>query len=125
MGLMRLAPRLVLAAVSHVGRRQNNEDFHRILRYEVPPGNLLLLAVADGMGGLEAGEWASKVAIEALSEAVKAYAEHLKSGRPAVGLDRVMEKAFLLAQRRVEKEAAAKGRGGWAPPSPPSSTRTG
>lgn len=112
MGLMRLAPRMVLAAVSHVGRRQNNEDFHRILRHEVPPGNLLLLAVADGMGGLEAGEWASKVAIEALSEAVRAYAEHLKGGRPAVGLDRVMEKAFLLAQRRVEKEAEARGRGG-------------
>ncbi|GLV47747.1 serine/threonine phosphatase [Thermus sp. LT1-2-5] len=109
---MRLAPRFSVAAVSHVGRRQNNEDFHRVLRLEVPQGNLLLLAVADGMGGLEAGEWASKVAIEALSEAVRAYAEHLRTGRPAVGLPKVMEKAFALAQKRVEKEAEKPGRKG-------------
>ncbi|WP_201738513.1 PP2C family protein-serine/threonine phosphatase [Thermus thermamylovorans] len=102
---MRLAPRFSVAAVSHVGRRQNNEDFHRVLRLEVPQGNLLLLAVADGMGGLEAGERASKVAIEALSEAMRAYADHLKGDRPAVGLSRVMEKALALAQKRVEKEA--------------------
>ncbi|WP_234553754.1 PP2C family protein-serine/threonine phosphatase [Thermus caliditerrae] len=109
---MRLAPRFSVAAVSHVGRRQNNEDFHRVLRLEVPQGNLLLLAVADGMGGMEAGEWASKLAIEALSEAARTYAEHLRSGRPAVGLARVMEKAFQLAQRRVEKEAEKPGRKG-------------
>ncbi len=109
---MRLAPRFQVAAVSHVGRRQNNEDFHRVLHLALPQGNLILLAVADGMGGMEAGEWASKVAIEALSEAARAYAEHLKAGRPAVGLKRVMEKAFTLAQRRVEKEAEKPGRQG-------------
>ncbi|MCH1928292.1 hypothetical protein L6232_26200, partial [Shewanella sp. C31] len=75
-------------------------------------GNLLLLAVADGMGGMEAGECASKVAIVALSDSVKAYAEHLKGNRPAVGLLRVMEKAFQLAQRRVEREAEKPGRRG-------------
>ncbi|TFU26883.1 serine/threonine-protein phosphatase [Thermus tengchongensis] len=112
MGPMRLAPRYSVAAVSHVGRRQNNEDFHRVMRLEVPQGNLLLLAVADGMGGMEAGEWASKVAIEALSEAVRAYAEHLKGGRPAVGLSKVMEKAFTLAAKRVEKEAERLGKKG-------------
>jgi protein phosphatase len=101
-----------VAAVSHVGRRQNNEDFHRVLHFSLPQGNLFLLAVADGMGGLEAGEWASKVAIEALSEAARAYGEHLKEGRPAVGLKRVMEKALTLAQRRVEKEAEKPGRKG-------------
>lgn len=112
MEAMRLAPRFQVAAASHVGRRQNNEDFHRVLRLEVPPGYLLLLAVADGMGGMEAGEWASKLAIEALSEAARAYAEHLRGGRPAVGLSRVMEKAFALAQRRVEREAEKPGRRG-------------
>ena len=107
---MRIGPRLSVAAVSHVGRRQNNEDFHRVLPLETPAGLLLLLAVADGMGGLEAGEWASKLAIEALSEAARGYAEHLQSGRPAVGLARVMEKGFLLARRRVEREAERPGR---------------
>ena len=109
---MRIGPRLSVAAVSHVGRRQNNEDFHRVLPLETPAGLLLLLAVADGMGGLEAGEWASKLAIEALSEAARGYAEHLQSGRPAVGLARVMEKGFLLARRRVEREAERPGRRG-------------
>jgi serine/threonine protein phosphatase PrpC len=109
---MRLAPRFQVAAVSHVGRRRDNEDFHRVLHLSLPQGNLFLLVVADGMGGLEAGEWASKVAIEALSEAARAYGEHLKEGRPAVGLKRVMEKALTLAQRRVEKEAEKPGRKG-------------
>ncbi|GGM96989.1 serine/threonine phosphatase [Thermus composti] len=106
---MRLAPRFRMAAVSHVGRRKNNEDFHRVLLLEVPQGHLVLLAVADGMGGLEAGEWASKAAIEALSEAVRAYGEQLRSGRPVVGLSRVMEKAFSLAERRVQKAAQELG----------------
>ena len=103
---MRIGPRLSVAAVSHVGRRQNNEDFHRVLPLETPAGLLLLLAVADGMGGLEAGEWASKLAIEALSEAARGYAEHLQSGRPAVGLAPLEIPAGLIEPGEDPLEAA-------------------
>lgn len=103
---MRL-PRLEIATESNIGRRRrNNEDFHRVGVYPTPAGNLILLAVADGMGGAEAGELASKLAIEGISEATRSYAEHLSSGRPGVGLASVIDKAFKLSQRRIEQEGA-------------------
>jgi protein phosphatase len=56
------------------------------------------------MGGAEAGELASKMAIEGVTEAARSYAEHLFSGRSGVGLDRVMDKAFKLSQLRITQE---------------------
>ncbi|WP_457631048.1 PP2C family protein-serine/threonine phosphatase [Oceanithermus sp.] len=104
---MFLTERLEIATASNVGRvRRNNEDFHRAAVYPVPNGNLLMAAVADGMGGAEAGEVASKIAIESLSEAVRSYAEHLSSQRPSVPIDRLVHKAFSLAQRRILKHVA-------------------
>ena len=81
--------------------------------YSTPAGNLVLLAVADGMGGAEAGELASKLAIEGVSTVVKSYAEHAATGRPGVGLNLVMDKAFKLSQRRIlqEGERVRKGMG--------------
>ncbi|WP_457637530.1 PP2C family protein-serine/threonine phosphatase [Oceanithermus sp.] len=104
---MLLTERLEIAAASNVGRvRRNNEDFHRAAVYSIPNGHLLLAAVADGMGGAEAGEVASKIAIESLNEAVRVYAEHLSSYRPSVPLDRLIHKAFSLAQRRILKHVS-------------------
>jgi protein phosphatase len=56
------------------------------------------------MGGAEAGELASKLAIEGVSAAVKSYAEHAATGRPGVGLNLLMDKAFKLSQRRILQE---------------------
>ncbi|KGQ21637.1 PP2C family protein-serine/threonine phosphatase [Thermus filiformis] len=109
---MRLVPRFTVAAISYLGRRANNEDFHRAMAFRLPAGHLLFLAVADGMGGQEAGEWASKVAIEALTEAVRAYVDQANGGRRVVGLPEVLERAFALAQRRVLKEGEKPGRKG-------------
>ncbi|WP_456410870.1 PP2C family protein-serine/threonine phosphatase [Oceanithermus sp.] len=104
---MHLTERLEIATASNIGRvRRNNEDFHRAAVYPTPKGPLMVAGVADGMGGAEAGEIASKIAIDSLSEAVRAYAEHLASHRPSVPLDRLVLKAFTLAQRRIQKYVA-------------------
>ncbi|MGQ9692892.1 MAG: PP2C family protein-serine/threonine phosphatase, partial [Thermaceae bacterium] len=60
-------------------------------------------------GGQEAGEWASKLAIEALTEAVRAYADQMNQGKRVVGLSELLERAFALAQRRVVREPGRKG----------------
>lgn len=71
---------------------------------------MTLLAVADGMGGAAAGEVASKLAIEVLDESFNRYALTKSEGKPVVGIDKLIEKAVRLANRRVY--AAALGHAG-------------
>lgn len=87
---------------SDVGRvRPLNEDYHRVWQFDMPGGEMTLLAVADGMGGAAAGEVASKVAMEVLDESFSRYVEEAQQGRPIVGIDKLMEKAIRLANRRI------------------------
>lgn len=81
--------------ISHVGRvRKNNEDH---LLEDVELG---LYAVADGMGGAQAGERASQLTIETLDEEIR------KQGASAGLAD--LEAAVSEANRRVRAEARAR-----------------
>lgn len=56
-----------LAHFSHAGRRRENQDSVRV---EVLDGGRVLAAVADGMGGHQGGAYASRRALEVLTERV-------------------------------------------------------
>ena len=83
---------LAAVGVSDAGCvRANNEDYYRIAP------SLGLYVVADGMGGAQAGEHASKLAAESVAEYV------WRAGTPS---PEVLVEAVADANRRVLEEAA-------------------
>jgi len=97
---------LQLGHGSHPGRvRESNEDYHRIKAYPTPRGTLQLVAVADGMGGAVAGEKASKLAIETLTEVLGGYVTAMQQGREVIALEKVLERGFTLANRNIHQAA--------------------
>lgn len=89
---------------SHPGRvRETNEDYHRIKSFPTSRGLLQLMAVADGMGGAAAGEKASKLAIETLTDVLKNYAASIAQVREVIALEKAIERAFTLANRAIHQ----------------------
>ncbi len=85
---------------SDVGKvRQNNEDFYG--EFLIEPEHRIFL-VADGMGGHNAGEVASRLAVMTFFENYKKYFEEVKDP------EKVIEMAFYDANRRVFEEGAGK-----------------
>ncbi|ADG14028.1 protein serine/threonine phosphatase [Methanocaldococcus infernus ME] len=78
--------------VSHKGKRENNED--NILVEKI--NDIYLLAVADGLGGHNAGEVASKIATETLREVFLTNNEDIES---------LLIKAYEEAHKRILEEA--------------------
>jgi PPM family protein phosphatase len=95
------------AALSHVGRRPNNED-----NFCAEP-QLGLFAVADGMGGYEGGEVASRLTVESLVRFFRREAADGECTWP-FGLDRALslgENRLQVAVRLAHAEVAAQKTG--------------
>lgn len=93
---------------SDVGRqRPLNEDYHRVWKFPVGAEELILLAVADGMGGAAAGEVASKMATEVLDESFSRYVDAMRTGQDLVSISALIERATKLANRRVHAIASS------------------
>ena len=65
------------ATSSHSGRRKHNQDVVIATTVVTPTGQVRLVAVLDGMGGMRAGDRASQLAREVFSNAIRSgLAEH-------------------------------------------------
>ena len=88
-----MVPIMQSYGLSDPGRvRKNNEDFLLV------NDGLQLYIVADGMGGAQAGETASRMAVETVSEVM---------GKRAECKVRDLEDAFIEANDRVKKSASS------------------
>jgi serine/threonine protein phosphatase PrpC len=99
------------SARTDVGRvREINED--RVFAGELPlptdhtgASARHLLVVADGVGGLERGEWASEKAVTVITAELPM---HLAAHEPRQALQRSLEAANLLIWRRERSEAESR-----------------
>ena len=84
--------------ISHVGNRENNED--NLLVLKLP--DAYLLAVADGLGGHNAGEVASRLAIDTLREV---FEGKYKKGMAYEEVKDLLKEAYELAHERIKRNA--------------------
>ena len=96
------AIRLRAAAMTDVGMvREHNEDSVMAVEYVreslVEPAQSYLYVVADGMGGAEAGEVASAIAVSAIRE----YVETALAGSPAVESPELLAAALEDANQKI------------------------
>ena len=100
---MNINKRIEIVGLTDVGRaRDHNEDF---IAWEKGLGLLLL---ADGMGGHNAGEVASKMAVESIAQEIKGSSGLLKEGAQSMDEDAVCLSmgAISNANQSIFSEAA-------------------
>lgn len=93
--------------ITDIGRKRKlNEDY--VYTSEEPVGNLPnVFIVADGMGGHNAGDYASKAAVETIVDEIKASSEE----NPIHIMARAIERANANIRRRAGEEAEMEGMG--------------
>ncbi|WP_297073261.1 PEGA domain-containing protein [Thermococcus sp.] len=84
--------------ISHVGARDNNEDNLLIMRLP----DAYLLAVADGLGGHNAGEVASQIAVDTLKEV---FGQGYRKGMSNKKIMKLLRISHELAHKRILENA--------------------
>ncbi|WP_456395167.1 PP2C family protein-serine/threonine phosphatase [Thermococcus sp.] len=91
-------------SISHTGGREDNEDDFLILK--LPDAHLL--AVADGLGGHNAGEVASKIAVDTLREV---FESEYRKGMSDEKVKKLLREAHELAHERITENAVGEREG--------------
>ena len=100
------------SSVSDIGKiRQNNEDSYLELTIEDTNVNCLLLVVADGMGGHNAGEVASKKVVESIESYFKSEESNLNSDKTLSHLKESIELANTEVFKASASDESLKGMG--------------
>ena len=94
-------------AITDIGRKRKlNQDF--IYFSETPIGNLPnVFIVADGMGGHNAGDFASRFAVETIVEEIQTSFEK----NPVTILSKAIEKANALTRQKAYEDISLSGMG--------------
>lgn len=94
-------------SITDVGkRRSSNQDY--VFSSEQPVGNLPnLFIVADGMGGHNAGEYASRYTVEMIEETIRSSA----LTEPAVIIEEAVQRANRLLLEEAKENEARSGMG--------------
>jgi protein phosphatase len=107
-----LVPSLTPAVVTTRGRRETNEDRVCALRTLVGSEPAVLLAVADGIGGLPAGEHAADLALQVVSHYAHYVIPETEPSPP--GMRDALGELLRAAGRRIWLWARDQGLGGAA-----------
>ena len=97
--------KILTCSRSDRGIRDQNEDACGVFSFPAKNGPIVLLAVADGLGGHPAGEIASSLAIAALNDAVSRGLEASPSPDPPA-LRALLAAAFDHANREVIRRSS-------------------
>ena len=92
-----------------IGARANQEDYAMCVPVgaESSPCGEVICALADGMGGLAAGEVASRVSVSAFCRVLKSMA--VEPGQEAFAMVRAAQEADEALHRRLMADAGASG----------------
>jgi protein phosphatase len=101
---------LHVCSLSDAGIRSGNEDACSVSRISHQSGTIMLLSVADGLGGHPAGEVASRLAVRTLEQIVREQLALIADPEPEI-MQGIMAVAFRETNRRVMM--AAEGEPEW------------